>query len=108
MSRHYGPGAPVGAETDDGAAAQTNHAAPPPAGELIINGTRYGTTKRVAEIFDKSERTIARWVALRIGPPRIKIGNLILFNLDQLPDWLAQHQEDRPIRRADRGKGALS
>ena len=73
--------------------------------ELIINGTRYGNTKRVAEIFDRSERTVARWVALRIGPPRIKIGKLILFNLDRLPEWLAQHEEERPIRRSRRRRG---
>jgi hypothetical protein len=81
-----------------------NHGAASP-GELIINGTRYGNTKRVAEIFDKSDRTIARWVALRIGPPRIKIGKLILFNLDRLPDWLAEHEEERPIRRSRRRGG---
>jgi hypothetical protein len=88
-------------DLQDNSADQANHGAFS-AGELIIGGTRYGTKKRVAQIFDRSERTIDRWGALRIGPPRIKIGKLILFNLDRLPEWLAQHEEKRPIRRAGR------
>jgi hypothetical protein len=85
-------------------ADNANQIASQQASELIINGTRYGNTKRVAEIFDKSDRTIARWVALRIGPPLIKIGKLILFNLDRLPEWLAQHEEDRPTGRRRQGR----
>ena len=78
-----------------------NHVASSP-GELIINGTRYGNTKHVAALFGVSERTVSRWIALRIGPARIKIGKLVLFNLDRLPDWLAEHEEERPTRRSRR------
>jgi hypothetical protein len=88
----------------DNSTDQANHGDSSP-GELIIGGTRYGKKKRVAEIFDRSERTIDRWVALRIGPPRIKIGKLILFNLDRLPEWLAQHEEQRSNRRAGHWQG---
>lgn len=87
------------------AADQVAHAAPAP-GELIINGTHYGNTKYIAGLFGVSERTISRWVALRVGPARIKIGNLVLFNLDRLPEWLARHEQE-PLRPgARRGRSA--
>jgi hypothetical protein len=72
-------------------ADQVNHVASSP-GELIINGFRYGNTKYVAALFGVSERTISRWVGLRIGPARIRIGKLILFDLTKLPEWLATRE----------------
>ena len=72
--------------------------------ELVINGVRYGNTKRLAAIFHVSERTVGRWVSLRIGPPRIKIGKLVLFNLERLSEWLAEH-EVGPLRSGARGRG---
>jgi hypothetical protein len=86
------------------AADPANHVASSP-GELIINGTRYGNTKYVAALFSVSERTISRWVALRVGPARIKIGKLVLFNLDRLPEWLARHEQE-PLTEAGRLAGA--
>jgi hypothetical protein len=69
---------------------------------IEIAGKRYLTNHGLAKELKKSERTIARWDALRIGPPKIKIGRLVLYDPDQIPEWLAQHVEAWPVRRAGR------
>jgi predicted DNA-binding transcriptional regulator AlpA len=69
------------------------------ADELVINGVRYGNVKYVAALFGITDRTLYRWISLGIGPPRIKIGRLVLFNLDRLPAWLAQHEVEPPTPR---------
>lgn len=48
-----------------------------------------------------SLRTIARWTALGIGPRRVVIGKLILFNRESVSEWLRE-REDRPRRRNGR------
>jgi hypothetical protein len=62
---------------------------PPPAGEIEIAGKRYVTPKRFAQLLGCSPRTVARWDAERIGPPRIKVGKTVLYDLEKLPAWLA-------------------
>ena len=51
------------------------------AGELEIAGRRYLTAERLATSLGITVRTLARWDAARIGPPKIKIGKLVLFDL---------------------------
>lgn len=34
-------------------------------------------------------RTLSRWHRLRIGPPRIKVGRLILYPVAAFREWLA-------------------
>lgn len=64
--------------------------APPLAdGEIEIAGKRYVTPERLAQLLGCSPRTVARWDAERIGPPRIKVGNTVLYDLEKLPAWLA-------------------
>ena len=46
-------------------------------------------------------RTLCRWDAARIGPPKIKVGKLVLFDLAKLPDWLAT-RETEPVRASGR------
>jgi hypothetical protein len=48
-------------------------------------------------IFALSAFTVARWNAAGIGPPKIKIGKLILHDLARLPEWLAT-REIEPVR----------
>ncbi len=71
------------------------------AGEIEIVGRRYITKKRLADMLGKTERTLSRWEALRIGPPRISIGKTVLFDLSKLPEWLASH-EAHPLTRNTR------
>jgi hypothetical protein len=69
----------------------------PTAGEVEIAGRRYLIADRLAASLNVSVRTLARWNALGIGPPRIKIGRLVLFDLEKLPEWLAT-RETKPVR----------
>src|SRR5438105_15841444 len=69
------------------------------AGEVEIAGRRYITPQRLADLLRVSVRTLARWDARRIGPPKITIGKTILFDIAKLPEWLAA-RETAPIRNA--------
>jgi hypothetical protein len=70
-------------------------------GEVEIAGRRYGTRDRLAAKLNRTPRTLARWDAARIGPPKIQIGKLILYDLGKVPDWLAAH-ETEPVRASGR------
>jgi hypothetical protein len=70
-------------------------------GEVEIAGRRYITADRLAATLGVTVRTLARWDAARIGPPKIKVGKLVLFDLAKLPVWLAS-RETEPVRAAGR------
>ena len=70
-------------------------------GEIEIAGRRYVRQQRLARILDVTPRTLARWNASGIGPPKISIGKTVLFDLAKLPDWLAS-LESQPIRHRRR------
>ena len=70
-------------------------------GEIEIAGRRYVTAERLAATLGVTVRTLARWDAARIGPPKIKVGKLVLFDLAKLPAWLAT-RETAPVRAAGR------
>jgi hypothetical protein len=61
-------------------------------GEVEIAGRRYLTAERLASMLGVTVRTLARWNACRIGPPKIKIGKTILFDLAKVPDWLGARE----------------
>ena len=68
-------------------------------GELEIAGRRYVTAAQLATTLGVTVRTLSRWDAARIGPPKIKIGKLVLFDLAKLPEWLASRQS-KPVGTA--------
>ena len=70
-------------------------------GEVEFAGRRYITPERLADKLDVTQRTLSRWDAMRIGPPKIKVGKLVLFDLEKLPDWLAS-REAAPRHQAGR------
>src|SRR5690349_20580508 len=72
---------------------------PASSGELEMAGRRYVTADRLASALGISTRTLGRWEAVRIGPPKIKIGKLVLFDLAKVPEWLAS-RETEPVRAA--------
>ena len=45
-------------------------------------------------LFNKSVRTLNRWDQRRVGPPKIRIGKLVLYDLAKLPEWLASHETE--------------
>jgi len=73
----------------------------PATGELEIAGRRYVTADRLAAMLGVTVRTLGRWDAARIGPPKIKVGKLVLFDIAKVPDWLAT-REIGPVRAASR------
>lgn len=46
----------------------------------------------LAKELGRTRRTIDRWHARRIGPPRIQIGRKILYRRDAVRDWLLQNE----------------
>ena len=73
----------------------------PSTGEVEIAGRRYVTADRLAAILRVTVRTLGRWDAARIGPPKIKVGKLVLFDIAKVPDWLSS-RETAPVRAAGR------
>ena len=67
-------------------------------GEVEIAGHHYVTAPRLASILGVTGRTLARWNAARIGPPKISIGKTVLYDVSKLPDWLASREAQYPGR----------
>jgi phage terminase Nu1 subunit (DNA packaging protein) len=57
-----------------------------------IEGRRYATQVGLASLLGVAPRTLARWDERRMGPPKIKIGNLVLYDLAKLHAWLESHE----------------
>jgi hypothetical protein len=55
-------------------------------GLIEIGGRRYVTAGRLASLLGVTPRTLSRWDN---GPPRIKLGKKVLFDLDKVSDWMA-------------------
>jgi predicted DNA-binding transcriptional regulator AlpA len=43
-----------------------------------------------------TRRTLDRWYALRIGPPRVQIGRKILYRVEAVQQWLLSREESQP------------
>jgi hypothetical protein len=52
-----------------------------------------------ARILGVSPRTLDRWHLLRIGPPRIKIGNVVRYRASALCAWLRDQEQAGPRSR---------
>jgi DNA-binding transcriptional regulator YiaG len=63
-----------------------------PDGVVAIENKKYASPEAVARMLNTSTRTLLRWESLRVGPPRIKIGHVRLYDLSRLSDWLKQHE----------------
>jgi hypothetical protein len=63
-------------------------------GQIEISGRRYVTPECLAATLGVTTRTLCRWDASRIGPPKIKIGKVILFDQAKLPEWLASRETE--------------
>lgn len=74
-----------------------------PTTPIEIANRRYVTADGLAAMLGVTVRTLSRWDAARIGPPKIRIGKKVLFDLAKLPDWLATH-ETEPVRASGRSK----
>jgi hypothetical protein len=56
------------------------------------------TKSQLAKAIGRSSRTLDNWHRDRIGPPRIKFGGTILYNLDSFRQWLAAQELPHGVR----------
>ena len=56
--------------------------------EIIIDGLRLISERRVAAMLGVSRRTLQRWQKANKGPPRVKIGRRIFHDEDKLKAWI--------------------
>ncbi|WP_339951185.1 helix-turn-helix domain-containing protein [uncultured Albimonas sp.] len=71
-------------------------------GGLTLAGRRYLSPAELSRLLGVTPRTLNRWHEARIGPPRVKVGSMVLYDCEKLPEWLDCH-ECRPVeRRTDR------
>jgi len=61
-------------------------------GQVQIDGRRYVTAGRLASLLGVAVRTLSRWDAAGAGPPKIKIGKTVLYDLDKISEWLASRE----------------
>jgi DNA-binding transcriptional regulator YiaG len=60
--------------------------------EIEIGDRQYVNASRLASILGVSVRTLSRWNAAGTGPPKIKVGKKVLFDLLKLSDWLTSRE----------------
>lgn len=70
-----------------------------------IAGRTYLKPGQLADILGISIRTLARWDEARVGPPRIKVGQLVLYDAMKFTAWLAGN-ETSPVALGDRASRA--
>jgi predicted DNA-binding transcriptional regulator AlpA len=51
-----------------------------------------------AALLGVSPRTLDRWHALRLGPPRVKYGRQVRYRLPAVMEWLLQHEVSAPAQ----------
>ena len=65
---------------------------------LVLEG--FLSRGQLAEQLGLSERTIARWEALRDAPPRTQIGRRVFYNIQSVRLWLqAREQQPSAVRK---------
>ena len=55
----------------------------------------YLTPAELADELHKSERTIARWDGLRIGPPKTVIGKKPYYRREGVRQWLLRQEQEQ-------------
>lgn len=53
----------------------------------------YLTRSELARELNRSERTLDRWHQLRIGPPRSRIGSMVIYRRAALGEWLRAQEK---------------
>jgi hypothetical protein len=59
----------------------------------------YLTREELAKVLRRDVRTIDRWHARRIGPPRTVIARMVLYSKQSVVKWLASHEGTEPQKR---------
>jgi predicted DNA-binding transcriptional regulator AlpA len=58
---------------------------------LVLDG--FLRREELAQQLGLSSRTIDRWEALRIGPPRVCVGRTILYQIQSVREWLISREK---------------
>jgi excisionase family DNA binding protein len=64
-------------------------------GVVEINGKRFVTVGALAKLLKLHKRTIQLWARKR-NLPLIRVGNLMIFELDDLTNWLLHQKQKGP------------
>ena len=59
---------------------------------IEIAGRRFVTASGLSALFKVHKRTVQMWAADR-GIPLIRIGNLMIFDIDDVKRWLLGHKQ---------------
>lgn len=59
---------------------------------MTADKSEYLTVEELSELLGRSTRTLFRWHARRNGPPRTKIGSLILYRRAAVDNWLKANE----------------
>jgi hypothetical protein len=62
-------------------------------GEIEFDGRTYVRPTRLAKILGITVRTLSRWHKCQLGPPRITVGRLVLYEVSKLSKWLDIHEK---------------
>ena len=62
--------------------------------DLVPILAEFLTTEELAAELGRNKRTLDRWDALGIGPPRTRVGRTVLYRRSSVQKWLAaqEHQ----------------
>jgi hypothetical protein len=60
--------------------------------EIAIGGRPYVSTQCLTSMLGVSERKLSRLCAACNGPPNVKIGGKVYYELDKIPEWAANRQ----------------
>jgi hypothetical protein len=63
---------------------------------IELKNRRYTTPGGLARMLGVTPRTLFRWDERRIGPPKIKVGKRVLYDLAKIPGWLEEHERAAP------------
>ena len=60
----------------------------------------YVTPEALASALNVSIRTLIRWQSLRIGPPRVVVGKVVLYRVEAIEEWLLARESKARRNRA--------
>ena len=69
----------------------------PPSDEALLEG--FMSQEQLCGWLCISKRTLHRWNLRRQGPPRIKVGNKILYSRRAVAEWLSSREQNMDLRR---------
>jgi predicted DNA-binding transcriptional regulator AlpA len=73
-------------------------------GATAAGSVLFGWVEQIdlARQLDVSEATLRRWMAQRTGPPHVKIGRRVIYNVESVREWL-RSREVNPKRKRGHG-----